>query len=82
MAVVTIFLLNLLIAQLNQSYHDVFEDMQARHGRTTPKEAPRGLQDPGFAKANCVAGPNVDLCLLILLDCSPCNSLLVLDCFC
>ncbi|CAJ1437807.1 unnamed protein product [Effrenium voratum] len=27
-AVVTIFLLNLLIAQLNQSYHDVFEDMQ------------------------------------------------------
>ncbi|CAE7813870.1 RUB1, partial [Symbiodinium necroappetens] len=27
-AVVSIFLLNLLIAQLNQSYHDVFEDMQ------------------------------------------------------
>jgi len=27
-ATVSIFLLNLLIAQLNQSYHDVFEDMQ------------------------------------------------------
>ena len=26
---VSVFLLNLLIAQLSQSYHDVFEDMQA-----------------------------------------------------
>lgn len=32
-AIVSILLLNILIAQLNQSYHEVFEDMQAHLNR-------------------------------------------------
>lgn len=34
---VSIFLLNLLIAQLSQSYHDVFEDMQVAFPATPDK---------------------------------------------
>lgn len=50
-AQVSIFLLNLLIAQLNQSYHDVFEDMQAIQGaRIRMHSSPDGDQPLAMSK--------------------------------